>query len=72
MDEFERYIYRSPIKVETDCQALCNCLLKDKMNMHHSRWMELIMGHNIVDIRHCTGINNSVADGLSHMWRNRA
>lgn len=71
MDEFERYIYGSPIEIETDCQALRDCLLKDKMNTHHSRWMESIMGHNIVDIRHRAGINNPVADGLSRMWRNR-
>ena len=71
IDEFEPYIFGSPIKIETDCQALCDCLLKDKMNSHHSRWQESILSHNIVDIRHRPGINNPVADGLSRMWRNR-
>ena len=70
IDEFEQYIFGSPIEIETDCQALRDCLLKDKLNTHHSRWMESILGHNIVDIRHQPGIQNPVADGLSRMWRN--
>jgi hypothetical protein len=70
IDKFEPYIFRSPIKVKTDCQALRDCLLKDKRNSHHSRWMELILSHNIIDIHHLPGIENPVADGLSRMWRN--
>lgn len=42
------------------------------MNTHDSRWMESIMGHNIIDIRHRAGINNPVVDGLSRMWNNHA
>jgi hypothetical protein len=71
IDEFEPYIFGAPIKIETDCQALRDCLLKDKLNTHHSRWMESILSHNIIDIRHRPGIENPVADGLSRMWRNR-
>ena len=71
IDEFEPYIFGSPIEIETDCQALRDCLLKDKMNSHHSRWQESILNHNIIDIRHCPGVNNPVADGLSRMWHNR-
>jgi transposase InsO family protein len=71
IDEFKPYIFGSPIEIETDCQALRDCLLKDKLNTHHSRWMESILSHNIVDIRHRPGIQNPVADGLSRMWRNR-
>jgi hypothetical protein len=71
IDEFEPYIFGSPIEIETDCQALRDCLLKDKLNTHHSRWMESILSHNIIDIRHRPGIQNPVADGLSRMWRNR-
>ena len=41
------------------------------MNSHHSRWMESIFSHNIINIRHRPGIENPVADGLSRMWRNR-
>jgi len=71
LDEFDPYIYGSPIEIETDCQALRDCLLKDKMSIHHSRWKESILAHNIIDIRHRPGIENAVADGLSHMWQNR-
>jgi hypothetical protein len=52
LDEFDRYIYSSPIKIEMDCQALCDFLLKEKMSLHHSRWKESILAHNIIDIRH--------------------
>ena len=71
VNEFEPYIFGSPIKIETDCQALHDCLLKDKLNTHHSRWMQSILSHNIIDIRHRPGIKNLVADGLSRMWHNR-
>ena len=50
VDKFELYIFGSPIEIETDCQALRNCLLKDKLNTHHSRWMQSILSHNIIDI----------------------
>ena len=41
------------------------------MNSHYSRWMESILSHNIINIRHWPGIKNPVSDGLSCMWRNR-
>jgi RNase H-like domain found in reverse transcriptase/Integrase zinc binding domain/Reverse transcriptase (RNA-dependent DNA polymerase) len=70
LDEFDPYIYSSPIEIETDCQALRDCLLKEKISIHHSRWKESILAHNIIDIRHRLGIENVVADGLSRMWQN--
>ena len=30
LDKFEPYIYRSPIEIEMDCQALWDCLLQEK------------------------------------------
>ena len=51
INKFEPYIFGSPIEIETDCQALRDCLLKDKLNTHHSRWMQLILSHNTIDIR---------------------
>jgi hypothetical protein len=36
--------------------------------MHHSRWKESILAHNIIAIRNRPGIENPVADGLSRMW----
>ena len=50
LNEFDPYIYGSPIKIETDCQALRDCLLKEKMSVHHSHWKESILAHNIIDI----------------------
>jgi hypothetical protein len=70
IDKFEPDNFGSPIKIETDFQALHNCLLKNKMNSHYSHWQELIFSHNIVDIGHCPGINNPVVDGLSRMLQN--
>ena len=37
LDEFAPYIYGSPIEIETDCQALRDCLVQEKMSVHHSR-----------------------------------
>jgi transposase InsO family protein len=68
LDEFEPYIYGSPLEIETDCQALRDCLLQEKMSVHHSRWKESILAHNIIAIRHRPGVENPVADGLSRMW----
>jgi transposase InsO family protein len=68
LDEFEPYIYGSPLEIETDCQALRDCLLQEKMSVHHSRWKESILAHNIISIRHRPGVENPVADGLSRMW----
>ena len=68
LDEFEPYIYGSPLEIETDCQALRDCLLQEKMSVHHSQWKESILGHNIITIQHRPGVENPVADGLSQMW----
>ena len=70
LDKFDPYIYGAPIEIETDCQALRDCLLKEKMSTHHSRWKELILAHNIIDIQH-PGVEIAVANGLSRMWQNR-
>ena len=63
--------FRMAIEIEANYQALQDCLLKDKLNTHHSRWMEYILSYNIIDIPHRQGIENPVTDGLSRMWRNR-
>ncbi|CAK5263795.1 unnamed protein product, partial [Mycena citricolor] len=71
LDEFEMYTYGSPIEIETDCQALRDTLMREKLNSHHSRWKESILARNIIDIRHRPGIENPVADALSRKWANR-
>lgn len=67
-DEFAPYIYRSPIEIETNCQALRYCLIQEKISVHHSRQKESILTHNIIAIQHHPGVENPVADGLSCMW----
>lgn len=71
LDEFAPYIYGSPIEIETDCQVLRDCLVQEKMSVHHSRWKESILAHNIIAICHHPGVENPVADGLSRMWEGR-
>lgn len=70
-DKFTPYIYGAPIEIETDCEALRDCPLKKKLSTHHSRWKELILAHNIINIRCRSGIKNPVANGLSCMWANK-
>ena len=45
-----------------------DCLLQEKMSVHHSHWKESILAHNIISIFHCPIVENPVADGLSRMW----
>lgn len=40
LDKFDRIIYRSPIKLETDCQALRDTLMNEKLNATHARWRD--------------------------------
>jgi hypothetical protein len=59
LDEFEPYIYGSLVEIETDCQALRDCLMQEKMSVHHSRWKESILARNIIAIRHRPGIEKT-------------
>lgn len=70
LDKFDDVIYGSPIEIETDCQALRDTLLNDKINSTHARWRDGVLAHHIVDVRHRPGINNGAADGLSRKYTN--
>ena len=63
-DKFSDIIYGYPVEVETDCQALRDILLSDKLTATHARWRDGVLAHNIVDVRHVPGVMN-IADGLS-------
>jgi hypothetical protein len=65
LDKFANITWGFPIEVETDCQALRDHLLNDKLSATHARWRDGILAHQIVDIRHVPGKLNVVADGLS-------
>ena len=68
-DKFLDIVYGYPVKVKTDCQALCNVLINDKLSATHTRWQDSVLAHNIVDIQHIPGVTN-IADGLSCQYKN--
>jgi len=51
-DRFSDIVYGYPVEVETDCQALRDILLSDKLSATHARWRDGVLAHNIVDLRH--------------------
>jgi transposase InsO family protein len=65
LDKFSDIIWGFPVEVETDCQALRDHLMNDKLSATHARWRDGILSHQIVDVRHVPGRINVVADGLS-------
>ena len=42
-------MYGYPVEVETDCQALRDVLMNDKLSATHARWRDGVLAHNIVD-----------------------
>jgi len=65
LDKFSDIIWGFPVEVETDCQALHDHLMSDKLSATHARWRDGILSHQIVDVRHIPGHINIMADGLS-------
>ena len=65
LDKFSDITWGFPIEIETDCQALRDHLLNDKLSATHARWRDGILAHHIIDVRHVPGRLNVVADGLS-------
>ena len=49
LDRFSDVTWGFPIEIETDCQALRDVLLKDKLNAAHARWRDGILAHQIID-----------------------
>ena len=65
LDKFSDITWGFPIEVETDCQALRDHLMNDKLSATHARWRDGISAHQIIDVRHMPGRLNVVVDGLS-------
>ena len=65
LDKFSDVIWGFPVEIETDCQALRDVMMNDKLNATHSRWRDGILSQQIVEVRHVPGKTNVVADGLS-------
>ena len=40
------------------------------MNSTHACWRDGVLSHNIIDVHHCPGCLNAVADGLSRKYVN--
>jgi len=68
LDKFSNIIWGFPVEIETDCQALRDVMLNDKLNAAHARWRDGILAHQIIDVRHVPGRINVVADGISRKW----
>jgi RNase H-like domain found in reverse transcriptase len=68
LDKFSDVICGYPVKIETDCQALRDTIINNKSNSTHARWLDGIMGSNIVDCRHRPGSSNQAADGISRQF----
>jgi len=66
-DKFSDIVYSYPVEVETDCQALHNILLSDKLSVTHARWQDGVLAHNIINVRHIPGKVN-IADGISRQY----
>lgn len=71
LDHFSDILWGSPIKLRTDCQALRDTLLSDKLNATHARWRDGVTAYNIIDVQHLPGRLNAVADPLSRQWTGR-
>jgi hypothetical protein len=65
LDKFSNIIWGQPVKLETDCQALRDIIVNDKLNVTHTRWRDGVMGYQIVGVEHIKGTTNAVADTLS-------
>jgi len=66
-DKFSDMVYGFPLEVETDCQALCDVLLSDKLSATHAWWRDGVLAHNIMDMQHIPGKIN-IADGISQQY----
>jgi hypothetical protein len=64
LDKFSDLIWGFPVELEMDCQALRDHLLNDRLSATHARWREVVLDHQIVDVRHQPGKGNIMADGL--------
>ena len=55
LDKFSDITWGFPIEIETDCQALHDHLMNDKLSATHARWQNRILAHQIIDVCHVPG-----------------
>ena len=68
LDKFSNVVGGYPIEIETDCKALRDTIINNKLNATHARWLDGIMGHHIIDCRHRPGRENQAVDGISRQF----
>jgi len=68
LDKFSDVVGGYPVEIETDCKALRDTIINNKLNATHARWLDGIMGHHIIDCRHRPGHQNQAADGISRQF----
>jgi hypothetical protein len=51
-DQFGSTVWGFPVEVETDCIALRDMLLSDKLSVVHAHWHDGILAYQITTIRH--------------------
>ena len=68
LDKFSDVVGGYPVEIETDCKALRDTIINNKLNTTHARWLDGIMGHHIIDCRHRPGHQNQAADGISRQF----
>lgn len=66
-DKFADTVYGYPMEVETDCQALRDILLSDKLSATHVRLRDGVLAHNIINVQHIPGKVN-IADSISRQY----
>jgi hypothetical protein len=71
LDKFSNMLWGFPVEVETDCQALRDFLLSERLSATHVRWLNGILAYQIVEVRHVAGKVNVVADRLSRAREGR-
>ena len=65
LDKFDNIIWGSPVKIETDFQALRDVLLSNNLNAMHTCWRNSILAHQIVNVQHILGRIDLIRDDLS-------
>jgi hypothetical protein len=50
LNKFSDLKWGYPVELETDCQALRDHLLNDKLNSTHAHWRDGVLAHKIVDV----------------------
>jgi hypothetical protein len=68
LDKFMDITWGSPIELETNCQALRDTLMNDKLSLTHAHWRNGIFANQIIDIWHRPGTQNGGADGFSRQY----